>query len=77
MDITIFGTSNVLKNRTGLISIFDRFGKLLKQFKTTSSGWNGSYNDALMPTSDYWFMVRYFDENGLEKEFRSHFTLRR
>jgi hypothetical protein len=30
-----------------------------------------------MPTSDYWFMVRYFDENGLEKEFRSHFTLRR
>ena len=72
-----FWNIECLKNRTGLISIFDRFGKLLKQFKTTSSGWNGSYNDALMPTSDYWFMVRYFDENGLEKEFRSHFTLRR
>lgn len=72
-----FWNIECLKNRTGLISIFDRFGKLLKQFKTTSSGWNGSYNDALMPTSDYWFIVRYFDENGLEKEFRSHFTLRR
>jgi len=72
-----FWNIECLKNRTGLISIFDRFGKLLKQFKTTSSGWNGSYNNTLMPTSDYWFMVRYFDENGLEKEFRSHFTLRR
>ena len=61
----------------GLVSIFDRFGKLLKQFKTTSAGWNGTYNNNLMPTNDYWFLVTYYDENGIEKEFRSHFTLRR
>ncbi len=72
-----FWNIKCLRNNAGLVSIFDRFGKLLKQFKTTSSGWNGTYNNNLMPTSDYWFLVTYFDENGIEKEFRSHFTLRR
>ncbi len=72
-----FWSIQCLRNQTGLISIFDRFGKLLKQFKTSSPGWNGIYNNALMPTNDYWFVVNYYDENGIEKQFRSHFTLRR
>ena len=72
-----FWNIKCLRNSAGLVSIFDRFGKLLKQFKTTSAGWNGTYNNDLMPTNDYWFFVTYFDENGIEKEFRSHFTLRR
>ena len=72
-----FWNIKCLRNSAGLVSIFDRFGKLLKQFKTTSAGWNGTYNNKLMPTNDYWFLVTYFDENGIEKEFRSHFTLRR
>ena len=72
-----FWNIKCLRNRTGLVTIFDRFGKLLKQFKTSNAGWNGVYNNALMPTSDYWFLVTYYDENGNEKEFRSHFTLRR
>ncbi|MGB0186866.1 MAG: T9SS type B sorting domain-containing protein, partial [Flavobacteriaceae bacterium] len=72
-----FWNIKCLKNQTGLISIFDRFGKLLKQFKTSGAGWNGTYNNTLMPTNDYWFLVTYYDENGVEKQFRSHFTLRR
>ena len=72
-----FWNIKCLKNQTGLISIFDRFGKLLKQFKTSGAGWNGTYNNTLMPTNDYWFLVTYYDENGVEKRFRSHFTLRR
>jgi len=72
-----FWNIKCLRNNAGLVSIFDRFGKLLKQFKTTGSGWNGTYNNNLMPTSDYWFLVTYYDENGIKKEFRSHFTLRR
>ena len=72
-----FWSIKCLRNQAGIISIFDRFGKLLKQFKTNSPGWNGMYNNALMPTNDYWFVVTYYDENGIEKQFRSHFTLRR
>ena len=39
------------------IYIFDRYGKLLKQLSPTSSGWDGTYQGNLMPTSDYWFTV--------------------
>ncbi|MBK85986.1 MAG: hypothetical protein CMC86_02125 [Flavobacteriaceae bacterium] len=65
-----------LENQTALISIFNRHGKLLRQFKTTNPGWNGTYNGQLMPANDYWFIVSYYDKNGFQKEFRSHFTLK-
>ncbi len=37
--------------------IFDRHGKLLTVFNTESSGWNGTLNGNLLPSSDYWFVV--------------------
>ncbi len=60
------------------IYIFDRFGKLLKQISASGNGWNGTYNGALMPSDDYWFLVVY-DElgSGNRKEFKSHFSLKR
>ncbi|NRD24954.1 T9SS type B sorting domain-containing protein, partial [Winogradskyella litoriviva] len=41
------------------IYIFDRYGKLLKQLSPDGSGWDGTFNGNLMPTSDYWFTVEY------------------
>lgn len=58
------------------ISIFDRYGKLLKRFNTTSLGWDGRYNGADLPSDDYWFVVNYVLD-GTEKIFKSHFTLKR
>ncbi len=58
------------------ISIFDRSGKLINQIKTTDIGWDGRYNGELLPSTDYWFVVNYV-ENGIEKVFKSHFTLKR
>ncbi len=58
------------------ILIFDRFGKLLKQIFTNQVGWDGTYNGQVMLSDDYWFTVKYI-ENGAEKLFRSHFTLKR
>jgi gliding motility-associated-like protein len=55
------------------IYIFDRYGKLLTQIKTSGLGWDGIVNGKLMPTSDYWFLLKR--QNG--KEYRGHFTLRR
>ncbi|UZO80870.1 T9SS type B sorting domain-containing protein [Aquimarina sp. ERC-38] len=40
---------------TSLIRIFDRNGKLLKQIAPGSSGWDGTYQGKLMPSSQYWF----------------------
>ena len=64
-----------LQTQPGIISIFNRHGKLLNQFKTNFPGWNGTYNGKLLPASDYWFIVTYYDENGKEKQFKSHFSL--
>ena len=69
----IFG----LKNQTNSeVFIYDRYGKFLKQIKPAGDGWDGGYNGASMPASDYWFKVVY-EENGSVKEFRSHFSLKR
>ena len=55
------------------IFIFDRYGKLLKQLGPDGTGWDGTYNNAPMPSSDYWFQVTL--EDG--RVFRGHFTLKR
>lgn len=42
-----------------ILSIYDRGGRLLKQFENKFSGWNGKYKGHLMPTDSYWFEL-YF-----------------
>jgi gliding motility-associated-like protein len=56
--------------------IFDRYGKLLKQLSATqgSEGWDGTYNQAELPSTDYWFTLDY-TENGVAKQFKAHFSL--
>jgi gliding motility-associated-like protein len=41
-----------------LISIFDRYGKL-KSFTAATSGWDGRFHGADLPSDDYWFIVNY------------------
>lgn len=60
----------------GVIYIYDRYGKLLKQISPYGEGWDGTYNGNLLPSTDYWFKVEYL-ENNQKKEFKSHFSLKR
>ncbi|WP_310594986.1 T9SS type B sorting domain-containing protein [Flavobacterium sp.] len=69
----IIGLSNQPNSK---IFIFDRFGKLIKEMSGASLGWDGTFNGQPLPSSDYWFHV-IFRENDIEKEFRSHFSLKR
>ncbi|WP_395634167.1 T9SS type B sorting domain-containing protein, partial [Flavobacterium sp.] len=55
---------------------FDRYGKLLKQLSASGDGWDGTYNGQPLPSTDYWFTVDY-PENGLMKQFKAHFSLKR
>lgn len=57
------------------IAVFDKYGTLLYQFNN-DSGWDGTANDRRMPASDYWFRITYVKDN-VQKEFKSHFTLKR
>ena len=56
------------------IYIFDRFGKLLKQWvPSRSEGWDGTFNGISMPADDYWYTVKL--EDG--REAKGHFSLKR
>ena len=55
------------------ITIFDRFGKLLKYLDNDDIGWDGNYNQNPLPADDYWFVIKR--TNG--KEIKNHFTLKR
>jgi gliding motility-associated-like protein len=56
-----------------IITIYDRYGKLLKQFNPVFFGWNGSFNGFALPSDDYWFSLKF--EDG--KIIKGHFTLKR
>lgn len=53
------------------LSIFDRYGKILKQLNTSNSGWNGTYIGKDLPSDDYWFVLTF--EDG--KTIKGHFSL--
>lgn len=56
-----------------VVTIFNRFGKLITQQNANSSGWDGSYNGSRLPTTDYWFTADFGDG----RTFTGHFTLKR
>ena len=72
----VVGLSNFADQTT--IYIFDRYGKLLKQLSASnqSDGWDGTYNGKPLPSTDYWFTVD-FPEQGVMKQFKAHFSLKR
>lgn len=59
------------------IAIFDRYGKLIKQFSPAKQSWDGTYNGENLPSTDYWFTVEYFTDDNQKVVFKSHFTLKR
>jgi len=70
-DLWSISNSNILPNYT--ISIFDRYGKLLKQMNQSSTGWNGIFNGQTLPSDDYWFSLLFTDGRNI----KGHFSLKR
>ena len=67
-----------LKNQAeAKIYIFDRYGKLIKFITPSSKGWDGTFNGQPLPSTDYWFKLLYKGKDGNDKEFKSHFSLKR
>ena len=68
---------NLSNQSDAKINIFDRFGKFIIQITPTGNGWDGTYNNSQLPSTDYWFVVFYKGINGEDKEFKAHFSLKR
>jgi len=64
---------NTDKEPNNVICVFNRYGKLITQFKASSQGWDGTLNGNPLPASDYWFVLNR--QNG--KQYKGHFTLKR
>ncbi len=58
------------------ISIYDRFGKLLKMMHTDIyDSWDGTYNGVLLYSGDYWYYMKL--GNSSDKIYKGHFSLKR
>ena len=57
---------------TVVVSIYNRFGKLLAVLNSSNLRWDGVYNGKVLPTDDYWFTVKLLDG----RTFSGHFTLK-
>ncbi|WP_159800231.1 T9SS type B sorting domain-containing protein [Flavobacterium sp. MK4S-17] len=53
------------------VTIFDRYGKVLYGFKGRDKGWDGNFNGASLPATDYWFTLQL--ENG--RIIKGHFAM--
>ena len=54
------------------ITIYDRYGKLLKAITNSNLGWNGTFNNKNLPADDYWYTIKV-DGSIL----KGHFALKR
>ncbi|WP_282787858.1 T9SS type B sorting domain-containing protein [Flavobacterium croceum] len=53
------------------LSIFDRYGKLIKRFVNGSDAWDGTYNGEMLFATDYWFVAERQDG----RIHKGHFSL--
>jgi len=58
-------------NQGIIVTIFNRYGKLITSISHQTAGWDGSLNGYDLPSDDYWFIAKF--PNG--KEYRGHFAL--
>ncbi|MBQ0735353.1 T9SS type B sorting domain-containing protein [Aquimarina celericrescens] len=57
------------------VKIFDRYGRMLGEFRGDQQGWSGVYQGKELPSGDYWFTIILNDVDS--REFTGHFTLYR
>ncbi|MGC6431212.1 MAG: T9SS type B sorting domain-containing protein [Jejuia sp.] len=60
-------------NSISKITIFNRYGKLLKYLPSNSKGWNGTLNNQILPNDTYWYEM-VLNTNEI---LRGYFALKR
>lgn len=67
-----FDLTGIESFATSSVSIFNRYGKLLKSSKNAPFSWDGTFKGQQLPSDDYWYVVTI---DG--RKFTGHFTLKR
>ncbi|MFP9100610.1 T9SS type B sorting domain-containing protein [Flavobacterium sp. RHBU_24] len=77
-----WGISGLRGFKDVTITIFDRYGKLIKNMSPNSNSlqgrtWDGTFNGRMLPSDDYWFTLVYINKQGRKIELRSHIAMKR
>ena len=70
----LFEINELIYYPKATLTIFDRYGKLIRILNSKNPSWDGTYHKEMLPASDYWYVLK-IDDSGTEK--RGHFTLKR
>ncbi|MGB5419404.1 T9SS type B sorting domain-containing protein, partial [Algibacter sp.] len=54
------------------VSLFNRYGKLMKFSQNGPFSWDGTFNNVELPSDDYWYIIIIQNQ-----KFTGHFTLKR
>lgn len=65
--------ANQFFNQGIVVTIFNRYGKLITSINQESGGWDGTFKGLALPSDDYWFIAKFQDG----KEYKGHFALKR
>ncbi len=57
-----------------MVTVFDRFGKLITILNAANPYWDGTFNGEHLPSTDYWFVAKI---NNTLPERKGHFCLKR
>ncbi|GAA4818683.1 T9SS type B sorting domain-containing protein [Litoribaculum gwangyangense] len=57
------------------VTVFDRYGKLIRQINAINGAWDGTFNGKELPNSDYWFVAELVESTGNIRTYKGHFSL--
>jgi gliding motility-associated-like protein len=57
-----------------VVTLFDRYGKLITQLNHSNSSWDGTFNKNPLPAADYWYILKL---NPDSPQLKGHFSLKR
>jgi gliding motility-associated-like protein len=69
--------SRIDKNyyKSGIISIFNRYGLQIAKFTIDDLGWDGTFNGKVLSSNNYWYKVVLVDQNDDVKTRTGNFSL--
>ena len=69
-DVFSIGGMSAFPDAT--VVIFDRYGKLITALNRSNAFWDGTFNNAALPSSDYWYVLKLERDSP---EIKGHFSL--
>jgi len=58
------------------VSVFDRYQRLIAEYKGIDNFWDGMYDGKALPSGDYWYIVKLNDQVD-DRVFKGNVTLYR